>query len=272
MKKRRWSDNDRHFGPFTYARDSKRLGFVLDSGDEEHPGCHLRMHAFRRTLIVELPPTLWPHRRKVTAHSWDAATVARLGRDWYWDEHSREFGAVFIDDALHLSFGPQTNDSSTSRSKCWFVPWMNWRHCRTSLYGLRGEHVYTEAKGDRWERWHAAREACPSVSFEFDDYDRERIEARAHVEEMEWRFGTGWFKWLSLVRRARIRRSLYLAFSKEVGPKKGSWKGGTVGHAIEMLPGELHEAAFRRYCAEHRLSFVGTRALDGAKGGERGPV
>ena len=30
-------------------------------------------------------------------------------------------------------------------------------------------------------------------------------------------------------------------------------KGGTVGHSIDMLPGELHEAAFRRYCEkEHR--------------------
>ena len=46
----------------------------------------------------------------------------------------------------------------------------------------------------------------------------------------------------------KIRRSLDLEFSGETGPEKGSWKGGTVGTGIEMLPGELHEAAFRRYC------------------------
>lgn len=34
------------------------------------------------------------------------------------------------------------------------------------------------------------------------------------------------------------------------------WKGGTTGHAINMLSGELHEAAFRRYCAENNMTFV----------------
>ena len=257
MRKRRWSDNDRHFGPFTYARNSKRLGFVLDSGDEESPGCCLRLHAFRHTLIAELPPILWPHRRKVIAHSWDAATIARLGRDYYFDVHSREFGAVLVEDAVHFAFGPQTMDSRTTRSKCWLVPWMNWRVVRESIYGLRGEHVRTKAKGEPWDVFYEARQACPSASFEFDDFDGERIEARTHIKEMEWRLGTGRFKWISLFRRSRIHRSLDIKFSKETGPKKGSWKGGTIGHGIEMRPGELHEDAFRRYCQEHRMKFIG---------------
>lgn len=50
--------------------------------------------------------------------------------------------------------------------------------------------------------------------------------------------------------------TLDLEFSSEVGRRKGSWKGGTLGHGIEMLPGELHEAAFRRYCAQNDLTFV----------------
>ncbi|MGE3247484.1 MAG: hypothetical protein AB7F96_22255 [Beijerinckiaceae bacterium] len=33
---------------------------------------------------------------------------------------------------------------------------------------------------------------------------------------------------------------------------------GTVGHSIEMEPGEIHEAAFRRYCAKNNLTFVDT--------------
>lgn len=49
------------------------------------------------------------------------------------------------------------------------------------------------------------------------------------------------------------------------GPEKGSWKGGTIGHSIEMLPDELHEAAFRRYCDQdhrakgrsYRIRFIG---------------
>lgn len=41
---------------------------------------------------------------------------------------------------------------------------------------------------------------------------------------------------------------LDLRFSEEVGPQKGSWKGGTIGTGCDMLPGETPEQAFRRYC------------------------
>ena len=83
-----------------------------------------------------------------------------------------------------------------------------------------------------------------------------RISMTTKIEEREWRFGTGYFKWMSLFRPAKISRSLKLDFSDEVGPEKGSWKGGTVGHSIDMLPGELHEEAFRRYCSEdHRSKY-----------------
>lgn len=231
-RKRRWSDNQRQLGPFTFARDSKRLGAVLDTGGgdwhEYDDGACLRLHALGRTLIVEVP------------------SLFRRGR---------EYGAVLFEDAVHFSFGPQTMDSATTRSKCWFVPWLNWRHVRHSVYGLNGEHVAT--RGTRpWGDWFEVEKACPSVSFDFDDYDGERISVRTHIEEREWRLGTGWCKWLSLFACPKIRRTLDLDFSKETGPKKGSWKGGTVGHGIEMRPGELHESAFRRYCAEHRMTFV----------------
>lgn len=60
-----------------------------------------------------------------------------------------------------------------------------------------------------------------------------------------------------------LRRSLDIRFSGETGHRKGSWKGGTVGHSINMLPGELHEAAFHRYCTEHEMTFIGEAAPDG---------
>ena len=111
---------------------------------------------------------------------------------------------------------------------------------------------------DMFDRNRAAEESCPSLSFEFDDFDAERIVAKTRIDEREWRFGEGWFKWLSLFRRPKVIRSLDIRFSSETGRRKGSWKGGTIGHSIDMLPGELHEAAFRRYCAEHNMTFVGT--------------
>lgn len=262
MKNRRYSNHDHHLWPFTLSksRNWRPIGVMLDSGafDGSVGDCHIALSAFGYTLICELPPLVPHYRERHTAVGWDAATVARLGRDWYDEIFPREYGFRYVEGALHLHFGAQTHDSATTKSKCIFLPWMNWRHVRFSLYDLKGEHFWTERDGDRnaWDASRAVNGACPKARFEFDDYDGKRIVATTHIEEREWRFGIGWFRWLSWFRSARISRYLNLEFSDEVGPEKGSWKGGMVGHSIEMLPGELHEAAFRRYCEqEHRSKY-----------------
>lgn len=260
MRKRRWSDHDHHFWPFTLCvSDYKRLGFTLDSGGNGgHSGdCHIRFYLFGITLICELPPLIADHKVRHVAN-WDAETVARLGRDWYDEVFPREYGFYFADGNLHTHFGAQTHDSRTDHSRCFFLPWRNWRFIRSSLYDLKGEHFHTEHESARnsWAASEAVKSACPKASFDFEDFDGTAIVATTHIEEREWHFGTRWCRWLSWFRRPRISRTLALEFSKEVGPDKGSWKGGTLGHGMEMLPGELHEAAFKRYCSqEHRSKY-----------------
>ena len=264
MRRNRWSDNDRNFGPFTYARDHRGyrpLAVILGSGCEEYPGASLRVSGFGHTLISSVPAWLVrPWRERVSAKSWDAETVARLGRDWYENVFRREYGFSYRDGFLQVFFGRQTHSSDTTQSWSWHLPWTQWRHVRRSLYGLNGEHVWTEPKGS-WlanrEVNQAAEDACPAITFAFRDFDGEALMARTRLEEREWRFGEGWFKWLSLFRRPRIRRYLDIKFSGETGRRKRSWKGGTIGHSIETLPGEMHEAAFRRYCAKNGMRFVG---------------
>jgi hypothetical protein len=59
----RWSDHDRYFGPFTYARDLKyrKLSVMLGSGDgDDYPGCRLRLSIGSHTLIVALPAIIKP--------------------------------------------------------------------------------------------------------------------------------------------------------------------------------------------------------------------
>jgi hypothetical protein len=106
-----------------------------------------------------------------------------------------------------------------------------------------------------WEARKEAEDSCPSRTFAFKDFDGEELTAKTKIEERQWELGTGWFKWLSIFHKPIIQRSLDIDFSNETGRRKGSWKGGTVGHSIEMLPGELHASAFRRYCAEHEMTF-----------------
>jgi len=263
--RRRWGDNDHYFGPFTYARDTtyKHLAIDLSSADDEGSGCSLRFSGFGHTLIIGLPGIIRPYRQKVVAH-WDEATIARMGRDWYWSVDRRRYGFSYSEGHLSIHYGRETHDSSTDRRWGMFLPWTQWRHVRRSFYGTHGEHVATlpdsgksyRLDGGRWERERAIEDATPTVAFNFLDFDSEALIAVTKIEEREWHFGTGWFKWLSLFRKPMVRRSLDISFSGETGQRKGSWKGGTIGHSIEMLPGELHEAAFRRYCAEHRMTFV----------------
>lgn len=261
MKKRRYSGTDFHLWPFTLSKSGYRnFGVVLDSGafEDQRGGCHVRFSAFGWALICELPQIVPDYTVRHTVTTWDAATIARLGRDWYDERFSREYGFTFSDGNLHTYFGPQTHDSRTTKSRVFFLPWRNRRFIRHSLYDLEGKHFHTEYDRARntWAASGAVRDACPKARFVFDDFDHQRITATTHIEEREWRFGTGLFRWLSWFRGPDISRTLALEFSAEVGPEKGSWKGGTVGHSIEMLPGELHESAFKRYCEqEHRSKY-----------------
>lgn len=268
----RWSDNDRRAGPFIYARDTRGyrpLAVVLSSGgsdDGSGSGCTFRVSGFGHTLIIALPRIIRPWRRWVDTSKYEWSSSPNGG---YWDVHSREYGFSLsgsgrIGESLFLQvfLGAQTHDSSTTQQWSKFLPWTEWRHVRRSLYDLNGEHVWTEPESlgydhDGWVARKAAEESCPSRTFEFTDFDGEKLTARTHIEEREWRFGAGWFRWLSVFRKPRIRRYLDITFSGETGRRKGSWKGGTIGHSIETQPGELHESAFRRYCAENEMTFVG---------------
>jgi len=103
-----------------------------------------------------------------------------------------------------------TNDSSTEQQWGCFLPWTQWRHVRHSFYGLQGEHLYDEESGYRlgdgangnWEARRRVRQG-PTAAFVIKDFDGEELTATTKVEEREWRFGTGWFKWLSLFRRPK---------------------------------------------------------------------
>lgn len=266
----RLTDHDKNFGPFTLARWTKRFSIMLCSGDEEDgPAINtLTLNGFGWALRIRLPKIIQPWRIRHDAN-WDAATVARLGRNHYYVTHRREFGFALSDmgngyDFLQVHFGAQTMDSSTTMDWCCHLPWKQWDCVRHSVYTPDGEHFATEEHGKFFD-FLKLKDQCPKAHFGFEDYDGEMIVATCTVEEREWHRGEGWFRWLKWFSRPLIRRSLDLKFSAEVGPEKGSWKGGAIGHGIDMLPGETPRAAFERYCAkEHErkgrtfsLRFIG---------------
>lgn len=271
MRAIRWSDNDRYWGPFTFSRAShyRPTGIMLGSGDnDDYPGCRIRFSVAGHTLIVALPSLLKPWRKwhEITTEPTRSKMIEQGRTPGYWDSYDREFGFTLAEGAAHFHFGPQTHDSNTTKSKVWFFPWREHRQVRHSLFDLEGdlfadlpEWGFGHKNG--WSVRNAIVDACPTAKFEFDDFDGERIVATAKIEEREWRRGKGLFR-LFFIGRNRVSRSLDLSFSSEVGRRKGSWKGGTVGHSIEMLPGELHEDAFRRYCGEQGLTFIAAQGIE----------
>lgn len=262
MKNRRYSEENKHFWPFTFCKAHPGwFGIVLDSGarEDDEGDCHIKFFLFGIVLICELPQIIKDFRVRHEAKSWDAATVARLGRDWYDIFYAREYGFIFTGDgSLHTYFGPDVDGweaPKANKNKVFFLPWRNWRHVRYSLYDKKGKLFWTEHDGDKtaWEAKQAVKHALPKVYFQIEDYDGEIITATTHIEQREWLFGTGLFKWLSFFTKPKVRRTLSIEYSAEVGREKGSWKGGVIGTGIQMLADETHEAAFTRFCEqEHR--------------------
>jgi hypothetical protein len=264
----RWSDNDRRWGRFIYARERSYRPLAIEvtsNGDEDdEPFSTLRLRAFGHTLIIILPPIVTPWKRWVDTSNAPWSTNPAGG---YWDMGRREYGFSIADGFLNVHLGRVTNDSSTEQRWSYFLPWTQWRHVRQSYYGLAGEHIADmpqwggrPALVDFRVRHHEEDRIAalvPAARFAFADFDGDRLIATTKIDEREWRRGTGWWKWLSLVWPKKVRRALDIRFSGETGRRKGSWKGGTIGTGIDMLPGELHEAAFRRYCAANRMTFIG---------------
>lgn len=261
MKAIPWAgrDKDHYFGPFTFTpRDSKKFAIMLGSGDsDDYPGCRLRLSVWKWTLILALPPIIKPHR------VWKEFTTMNVepGRSTgYWDTHEREYGFTISEGYISFRYGPQTQEWPGEASKGFFFPWTCWRMVRHSLYNVQGQHFadYPEHQKflETYDQRQALKAECGTVNFDFLDYDGEQLVARTRIEEREWRWGEGRWKWLSLFRRPKISRYLEINFSGETGKRKGSWKGGTIGHSIEMLPGELHEAAFMRYCLQNDMKYL----------------
>lgn len=266
----RWAgrDRDRYLGPFTFTMSDryKRKGIMLGSGDgDDYSGCRLRIDLHWFTIHSQLPPILKPWRRwhPITTEPTRSDMIARGDMPGYWYSYPREFGFTAAEGSVHFHYGPQTHDSETTKSKVWFYPWREHQCIRHSLYDLEGDHFATLPEwGSRhkngWEVRNAIEAVCPVQRYDFRDFDGEIITATCKIEEREWRRGKGIFRLLFLGRN-KISRSLDLQFSAEVGRRKGSWKGGTLGHGIDMLPGELHQSAFERYCQQQGLTFLGER-------------
>ena len=118
----------------------------------------------------------------------------------------------------------------------WNIPFITKEWVRTSIllkdntwaneYPKNSKNFYEEEWKEKQKKW----------EYLFTDkYDNEKIPTTIYVEEREWR--PKWLKWTN--RFSKIRTSIDVHFSKEVGKRKGSWKGGTLGCGYKLKKNEL---------------------------------
>ena len=217
---------------------------------------------------IKVPQFIKPVGKKVKAN-WDAATVARLGRDWYMDYTSKHYGVTFLDDAVHVAYGIQpgcfiSDDKENSdHVKVLDYPWMH-KHVRNTIYARNGNAL----SYDEWYKKDSVRYKIedrdlawlsdPTGSYYYflyhDTFDGMDIPTKARVSEREWHRGINKF-WKMLFwvfpGSKRVVRSLEIDFKYEVGARKGSWKGGTMGMGMAMLEGESVNEAISRFNSTH---------------------
>lgn len=254
--KRLWNGkNEKHFGPLTFCldKDSDRIGFVLDSGggEDEQMGCHARLYLRRLTVLCELPAIISPHRSWVDMSRYDFSKPPH----GYWNVDAVEYGVFATEGALHVRYGRKTHDSTTDKSKCYFMPWRRWRQVSHIVYAPDGTPSENLAFADALR--HATVDALKKERFEVEDYDGARVVVKTYIEDRAWMRGSGWLRWLGYITPHKRSRSLKLEFLSEVGPEKGSWKGGMTGCGLEMRTGETSEQAMRRFCNEEHRSKGG---------------
>lgn len=219
---------------------------------------------FKWAWYIKVPQFIKPVGKKVHAN-WDAATIARLGRDWYMDYTSKNYGFTFLEDAVHLAYGIQpgcfiSDDKANSdHVSVLDYPW-GFRHIRNTIYN-RNMSPYTY---DEWYKQDSVKYNIKdrdlawasdptNVYYYFiyrDTFDGMDIPTKAHVSEREWHRGINKF-WRVIFSifpsSVFIRRDLEIEFKHEVGSRKGSWKGGTMGMGMEMLAGETVTNAISRF-------------------------
>jgi hypothetical protein len=150
-----------------------------------------------------------------------------------------EYGFAFYDDVLTFYHGKATGrprDGSTTRIT---MPWA-WTHVRHSYLKVDGSRHHNAALGEY---------SAPAVTKSMFPYiyvrqsgEIQHREATVNGEEREWRLHyTPWLPW-----PRKIRRSINVEFSEEVGERAGSWKGGCLGCGYDWLLGETQLDALRR--------------------------
>jgi hypothetical protein len=235
----------------------------IQSRDDDENKAHITLVGFGYYFSFIIPDWIIPPIK--VEHSHFNPNTQQVS--CFTTDEVREYALSLFEDCFTIRYGLQSGDSDTQKSKTWTVSWLVWRHVRQSFYNLDGTlfgHLENNLKGtgrfneERWKLREQLVNDVPKVQFKFLDYDGAEGIATCYIVEREWRFGDKWCKWLSWFRKPWIRRELDISYNIEVGKRKDSWKGGTVGCSCDIMNNQLPEDAFKQHCKKDNLTYIGT--------------
>jgi hypothetical protein len=171
---------------------------------------------------------------------------------WQPRDMMEAWGLMTLDGAVHLNWGPHT--------KILTFPWADWRHVSHEVRRPDGSWVPFVGSWETWQEGMAPRQwngqpwkepdgrAVETYPYHYltDQGEAQHVTATVHVERRTWRL-----RWLPFIKK--VRHSISVEFSGEVGERVGSWKGGCVGCGYDLRPNETPRECLRRMQRERRF-------------------
>jgi len=176
--------------------------------------------------------------------------ILPLRNKWTDECDPPKWGLSIHNNTFWIYKGGKGNGKGGNKWWTWDIPFITTNWIRTSIL-LKNDTWEHETRGNYKEFYNQEWKDKQKVfHYDFTDkYDGEIIPTTFYVEQREWR--RKWLEWTSLF--SIVRTSIDVHFSKEVGSRKGSWKGGTIGCGYEILKNETPMDCIKRMEKERKF-------------------
>lgn len=253
---------NRFFSVYYEKPRERWYAFTVESAGGESEA-NICARAFGWSIYIHLPEKLLKPHKVLHKYNDTCKQTNEVIERTYFEIFPNEYGFSLYEDGISFRYGPQTHDSTTTKSKYYRIPWLSWRFHAHRILDLDQNVIFEMIEGpnrrfsrEKQRKLEQARKTVSKAKFSFADYDEELIFAECYIEEREWRFGESWCWWLQLFKKPIIRREMNIEYDREVGSRKGSWKGGTIGTSCNINQDQAPTDAFIFHCLKNNLTFL----------------
>lgn len=164
---------------------------------------------------------------------------------WHRAPHEimESWGFGTFDGAMHLHWGRHT--------KIVTFPWADWKHLTHDVRRADGSWVPFVGS---WEERQEGRDGKDPDGRQTQTFPYRYVTKRGQIQDVDATIFMERRRWkLRGLPIYRVRHSIDVAFSDEVGDERGSWKGGTVGCGYDLRPDETPRECLKRMERERRF-------------------